>query len=396
MVEDNDYGLTENGFKKKTYKNILDDLKTKAKDYFGNTLNTSDNSPMGYILRITSWFISSVWEQVENVYYNAYIDTANDTSLDRLTNYLGINRLEPAKSTGEITIEGDANFIVPEGTIFESNTEVQFELLSDLDLESGGINTGDIKSLNAGSNTNVEANSILTVVDNISEITSVYNAEATTGGRDLETDDELRDRYKQSLTISGIATVSSIGGRLLNLDNVVDVNIRENTTMTADGNIPAKSIAPVVYGGTNTEVANTILGAKPAGIQCWGEIDVSVEDNMGYEHTIGITRPTTIPIYIEMTLDVDNTVYNSDSETKIKEDIVNYVGIDESIYGLKLGDDVIYNKIISIIYQTEGINDIISLDIGIDELNLGTTNITIGDLEVAITNTNNITITLQE
>ena len=384
MTEENEYGLTEKGFKRKKYRDVLDSLKIRGRGYYGENVNFSDTSPMGYMLRIAAWYIARVWEQLEKVYYSAFIHTANGVQLDRLVKYLGLSRFDKRRSRGEIKIEGEPETFIPEGTLFSTIDNIQFESSESLTLDETGEGIVEIISLEDGTESNVEANAINILVDTIPDVSEVYNEEPTLGGRNVETDDELRARYERSLASAGASTLSSIKSAILGVEGVIDVIMRENTSMEIENDIPPKSIAPVIYGGTDEDVALAILDTKAAGIQSWGITDVTVEDNFEYEHVIGITRPDVINIYADITISIDSEEFPASGEDDIKDNIISYIGGTEETGGLGLGEDVIITKLISKVHKTDGILDV-DLKIGTSENPTGTENISIDTLEVAAT-----------
>lgn len=89
------------------------------------------------------------------------------------------------------------------------------------------------------------------------------------------------------------------------------IGIQGNTTgsvITVDFGRPGKSFEIVAAGGTNGDIADAILGAKPAGIQAYGSTIVQVLDSFGNIYNIGFSRPTQVPIYVTIALVTD--LYN--------------------------------------------------------------------------------------
>lgn len=67
------------------------------------------------------------------------------------------------------------------------------------------------------------------------------NALGTTGGADIETDESLRARYDESISLGGASTTSAIEVELLQVQNVVDARVIENVTMATVDGVPAKA-----------------------------------------------------------------------------------------------------------------------------------------------------------
>ena len=100
------WGLTERGFLRPSYADLLDAFEVKAKELFGSTVNLSVRSPLGIFLRIFAWFAGLTWQLAEDVYNSGFIDTAAGVSLARLGAFIGIRVLAAQKATGSITITG--------------------------------------------------------------------------------------------------------------------------------------------------------------------------------------------------------------------------------------------------------------------------------------------------
>ena len=71
------WGLTERGFLRPSYADLLDAFEVKAKELFGSTVNLSVRSPLGIFLRIFAWFAGLTWQLAEDVYNSGFIDTAD-------------------------------------------------------------------------------------------------------------------------------------------------------------------------------------------------------------------------------------------------------------------------------------------------------------------------------
>lgn len=121
------------------------------------------------------------------------------------------------------------------------------------------------------------------------------------------------------------------------------ITIVGNTTGVAiDVNFgrPGKSFEIVVQGGTNNDIATAIMGSKPAGIQAYGSVPVTVFDQYGNAYNIGFSRPSQVPIYVTLTMVTDltqnNPQFSPQSVQDIQQDIAN-LGNAVGIGGLIIG-----------------------------------------------------------
>ncbi|TQR29383.1 baseplate J/gp47 family protein [Brevibacillus brevis] len=380
--------LDEKGFKRKRFVDLLSELESKAKEVFGEKINTSERSPLGIILRLFAWGLSRLWQQLENVYNSAHVDTAEGNSLGHVGKYIGIKKRAAEKAkTKRFLITGEPGSPIIKGFRAATKSEVFFETLEETVIPATGQVEVPLQAVVAGASGNVPARTITVIVNPQAGITAVTNLEDTTGGREKEEDPEFRDRYNRSLAAGGSSTTESIIATLLALPGVRDCTCEENTTSETVNGVPRKSIAPLVLGGDDVEIATAILKTKAGGIRSFGETEITVTDSRGKAHVIGFSRPTLANIFVNVALVTDSD-FPADGITQVRTRIISYIGghdEDGTEYdGLGLERNVIYTKIISAIQQVPGIVDM-DLKIGTALDSLGKTNITIPVRNIAIT-----------
>ena len=248
------WGLTERGFLRPSYADLLDAFEVKAKELFGSTVNLSVRSPLGIFLRIFAWFAGLTWQLAEDVYNSGFIDTAAGVSLARLGAFIGIRVLAAQKATGSITITGDAGATIYAGFIVQARNNQRFVTLEDVTIGSSGTATVPIQAFEAGPDGNVAAGTIDTVVTPLAAAISVTNAAATVGGRNRETDQEFRERYLSSVDKPGGSNTDAIRAQLLEVPGIVTAVVWENETDETDSDgLPPHSIEAIVYGGTDAD-----------------------------------------------------------------------------------------------------------------------------------------------
>lgn len=382
-----EYGVTEYGFRRKLYSECLAERITRAREVFGVKIDTSETSFLGKLIRNAAWDEAYLWELAEAVYMSPFVNSAEGTSLDAVGQYLTITRRPATKSKGVITVFGKANTLVPAGFRVATASGVVF-LTTELAYigENGKVDV-PIESVIAGKNTNAQSEEINQIVNPTFGIDRVTNKDYTEGGMDIETDEEFRLRYKKSYSRVGGSTVPAMTAALLDIDDVVDCEVRENVTMSEVDGIPAKSVACFVFGGSDDAIAKTIYENKPAGIEAYGQTYKYIEDKKGIKHKIGFTRAKEIKIKVDITLTKTEDYPGDDV---IKRAILGYIGgVDEDnveYAGLKLGEDVVYNKLISKVLCPGGVSDAdVSIGPGPDYKMVKKT-IEIGRNEIAVTN----------
>ena len=380
------FGLNKDGFNRMRYADIIAEMNSRAKSVFGADVNLSEYSPLGMFFKVIAFSMAVIWQLAEYVYYGAYKDTAEGHQLDGVCQYIGITRKPASYATGEVTFTGTAGTVIPLQFLV-STGKYQFWTQQIATIPSGGTVDVPIRALELGNTSNVLASTITTIVNPLTGVTAVTNTLATTGGADVETDEALRNRYDESVSLGGASTTSAIEAELLQVQNVVDARVTENVTMATVDGVPAKAFEAMVYGGVNADIADAIYRTKAAGVQAFGDIIVPITDDYGQVHNIGFSRVAEITVYVNVTLTTDDD-FPVDGMTTIETNIIKYIGGTDAdstkYYGLGLGDDVVYTKIIGICHSVAGVTDVV-VTLSTDGITYTASNVAITTGQVAVT-----------
>lgn len=392
-----DFGLTAQGFKRKTYPDILESMQARARAFFGEDVNLSDRSPLGLFLQVIAWDQAQIWEEIEKVYHAQHVDSAEGAQLDGVAKRISLTRRPAEKATGTLTITGTADTAITAGTLrVGTKTGIEFDLAEDVTIQETGTVDAAIIAVLAGKSGNVQPGTITEIVTPLAGVESVTNADATAGGRDIETDYEFYNRYLLSLSSAGASTIDSIRAALLNVPGVRAANVVENMTNEVDDEgRPPKSIQCYVLGGEAQDVAKAIFDTKAGGIETVGDVSVTVKDASGQEHIVKFSYATVVPIYVKLTI-TRNLKYQSDGDARVRTEVIRYIGgedADGTVHvGLGMRQAVVYTKIIEKAYRIEGIDDI-DLELSTDGINWVRTNIDIQSNQVAETTHDKVVIT---
>ena len=380
--------LNDKGFQRRTYSDLIDDMEDKAKELFGSDINTSARTPLGVILRIFAWSLSSVWEVSERVYNSGFVSKSEGVQLDRLGSNHGILR-EPAQES-YVTLEfrGEPGHIVEEQTQFATESDVYFEILEAVTLNAEGFGIGEAISLRKGIRNNVGEYRVVVQAEPTEKLYSVTNPLAAAGASDRETDDEYKARIKLSVEGSSASTPPGIVAALKTVQGVRSANVVINNTMEVDedGN-PPKSIHAYVLGGPKLLIAEALFQSASAGIETVGDQRVTVTDLSGLDHVMSFDFAEEVKIFIKLEL-TSNAGFPTDGANQVKNNLVQLIGGEDSqgslFTGSQMGEDVIISRMYNAIYKVPGVNDVTVL-IGTSMDDLGQQNITIHPKQVAQT-----------
>lgn len=244
---------------------------------------------------------------------------------------------------------------------------------------------GEVRAVNAGP-VSSEVNTITNILTPQLGLDSVTNPLPASGGRNVETDEELRARFRNTKFERAASTVDSIYSALIDLSAVEQVVVYENDTDVTDSmGIPAHSFMPIILGGLSEEIAQAVWENKPMGIRSFGDTVIVIYDTQGFAHNIGFKRPEPVPIYITLNLTKEATFPGS-GDDDIRSALVSYFSTNQGI-----GEDVVYSRLYTPI-NTVPEHFVDSLFIGTAPSPTGQTNISIPFDSIATINSANILI----
>ncbi|WP_438347291.1 baseplate J/gp47 family protein [Paenibacillus sp. FA6] len=376
--------LDRTGFKRRRFEDLFAEMNDKAKETFGEKVNTSERSPLGIILRIFAWFLSKLWVTAEDVYNNSYINSAEGSSLDRLGPHVGITRVLDQYARGTVQLTGTSGHTLAQGFRVATETKVYFDTTEDITFDSTGIATVPVEAVEAGQAGNVAAGSIIVIVNPTPDVTGVTNIVPATAGREKMTDLEFRDLFTQSVAGGGAATIDALIGALLRINSVRAATVIQNYSNEPDvAGRPPHTYQCYVLGGDDDEIAQAIFSTGAGGIESYGDIVKTVLDIGGYGHEVKFSRAEEVILQVFVNL-TTNEQYPADGDEQIRSAIVRYIGGEDggSYYsGLSMGASAVYKKLVSVIDQIEGIEDF-TLKMGKDDV-LEEDNVTLERYQVA-------------
>lgn len=342
------FGVTTKGFHIKTYGDILEDMKERAKEYFGEDTDLTDSSPLCQFLESIAYEIADQWMKMEAVYYSAFIGTATGLDLDRVVALVGISRKAASKAQGSVTFSRSlpsvSDIMIPTGTMVATADTTQiFTTTEDVILHAGTkLVDAPILAVGAGSAGNVQANTITRIMSPISGIEGLTNTSPTNGGGDAESDNALRVRAT-TLKPTTKATSYALASALLTLDGVLGVNVSED--------VLNHSCSIAIAGGDEAQINSTIEQTRPCGI------------------AVSWTWSATTPVTVTANVSGGAGYSSADVETEI-QDVVNiYIG------GLEIGADIEYSVIAGQIIGAKSVKTLNSLSVSAE----GTTISSLGE-----------------
>lgn len=384
MAKPSEWGLTDAGFRRPTYAELLDALEYKARELFGSKANLTVRSPLGIFLRIFAWVLNLLFSTLEDVYNSRFVDTAVGSSLLHLGRMIGIRLLGAQKAMGYLTFQGDDNVEVPEGFLAETTAGIQYVTLSSGVIMGGSV-TLPASAAVAGPDGNTTENTIKTITNPKLGIKSVINEKPFEGGRNTETDDEFRERYYLSVDFAGGVNIDAIIAEVYeSVEAVIAVTGEENDTdFESKSGLPPHSTEIVAYGGLDEDIAKAIYRRKAGGIQTYGNTMVPVVTAAGKIYEVHFSRPTPVGVWVKVFNLVTDSKFPLDGIEQIKQAIIAHIGVNTR-GGLNIGQDVICVTLPTVVLQVPGVVDF-DLQLSPDGETFAWKNIEIAAREKAVT-----------
>lgn len=152
------------------------------------------------IAAATSIEIKDLYDYLEWWSKQTFIDTATENEyVDKHALIFGVKRRSEVKSSGEITITGKAGTTIPKGTIVLSRTGIKYETLSVALIGSDDKAKARIQALVGGVTGNCGIGDIVAFEIADTNIYTVTNEEAITGGFDSESNEALIARAEEKI-----------------------------------------------------------------------------------------------------------------------------------------------------------------------------------------------------
>lgn len=384
-------GVTSAGFEAKRLADVEADaaeqLRTIVDPESGESLQPDFGSedPAMQVVHVPLEGVGLAWEAAQLIYQQFDPKAATGPSQSNLVQLNGIKRQDASPSTVILQLTGTPATVIPAGQLASDVNNVnQWETLAEVELDGTGVGSVQAASLAVGPIT-ADIGTIINIVTPYAGWTGVTNLAAATPGRNVETDTELRQRRDRSTMAPAASPVESVYANLANITGVTYARVRQNNTLLTDSDgIPGKSVAAVVVGGEDLDIAYTLLARTGIASAWYGNTSQVLFDAQGEPYTVSWTRPTPLVTYVDIELEIVNpNIFPADGLQQIKDAIRTYaqggapaLGIDDgfSTSGFPPGATVLWSRLFTPINFIPG-HRVVSLFIGTSPNPTGTADI---------------------
>lgn len=346
----------------------IEGIKTNSKDIVQSMINYykeaysegttqindfNEGSEIRNLLESVSLEVYELRFLIDHMVRMGYPQYAVGGFLDVVGKQYNVYRDEPVHSTGKVTFSLSEvlgfDLEIVEGTVVSTSIDYfEFQTIESVTIPAGEDNVlVNIEALDSGVDGNVQANMINYINEPILDVLSVNNAEATSGGKDGESDDSFRERIRSNVDGQNIGTTGWFKGLAMSVEGVHDVyviNNPQNQDYTVE----------LLVNGVVKPTSNSILDEV--------EYTLNRDDNK----IVGLRVLVSKPEYVEVNVGLDFSVqegYNVyDVVNTVMEDLTCYFdgGVTSNNInypGLGIGDDVIKSQLQLIIANNPGVLD---------------------------------------
>lgn len=374
-------GLTATGYVRRTYDDVLNDKIQKAKELFGEDIDTSDLTPLGKFIRINAYDQALAEEEIEQVYYSRFPNTATGQSLDRLLVFGGISRTQATAASYRVEVQGTAGYVIEAGFLVGTDTDLVFYSTAEATIGEDGTCMIVVDCTEPGTRGNVSPAAINRVVNPNYDISAVNGLECLANGMDEESDVALRERLKSAISGQGSGNTNAIRSALLRIPTVQFAAVIENETEETDSaGRPAHSFECYVLGGDDykQEIAQAIFEKRPVGIQTWGNVSVTITDLSGNERVVKYTHAPEITVAVRIKIKT-NTAFQDDGVNRIYTAVSNYIN------NLGIGNSLVLSALYGYIYGVPGVTEVTTLELSTDGgASYSASNVTVPQYGVAV------------
>lgn len=317
------------GLQTLTQSEIVEQLTADFKEIYGEDINVDSNSPDGQLINIFAQILMDQYELLSQVYTSFDPDQAVGVVLDQRCAINGIQRKAGTYTYVMLDVTVDRSVTLPgldensaEDSYIVSDNEGNQFVLANTENLTAGTTSLRFRAMNIGK-VEVLPNTITTPVTIILGVTAINNPSgASEEGSNEETDAELRERRKRSVSISNQGYVDGLYSALANIPDVTAVSVYQNrgSSTDADG-IPGHSIWVVIAGGSDKEIGEVMNYKVAGGVGMKGTQSVNVAQVDGSVATYYFDRPTSETLYVRLDITpLDSQVIIPDD---IKSSLVN-------------------------------------------------------------------------
>ena len=330
--------------------------------------NLDPSTPDGLKIAADAETFANLDETLQRAYNSKDPNKAKGVDLNIICALTGTERSQGTPSNVPVRLGGVSGTLILAGKLVESNVDgSKWRIDSDATIGGGGtVDTTATCTVNGA--TQASIGTITRIVNTVGGWQTVTNLSVATPGTNRQNDSSLRLERAKSVSRPGNNQVDNMLGEIFAVAGVRRAIILENDTGTDDfyGNgLPKNSIAPIVDGGDDADIALSIFRKKNPGCALHAAgtpVTVAgVYDRYpSNAKSITFSRPEYVDIVIAVVIQNDGSL-PGDAADRITQAILRYSAGDLvaaecgfNVLGFDIGEDVPISRIYTPINQVIG------------------------------------------
>lgn len=399
-----DVTITENGLSVPDIADVLAGRLTDMSTALGGGASQSLSSPQGQIAQSDTEIIAQEYDKLLCLFNQINPDFSNGRFQDGIGRIYFMERIAAQGTVVTATCIGQVGTTIPAGStavdasgyIYQSIDNAVIPSSGSVDVQFVNTTTGPIPCA---------AGSLNQIYRAVSGWDAVNNISPGVVGVDVESRIAFETRRRQSVARNSRNQDASTLAALLATDGVLDAYVWSNRTAetvnkgTTNFPILAHSVYICVYGGADTDVAESIFNTYNPGANMNGDTTFTVYDNVNYmppypSYVMQWQKASPTRVYFKVNIDASLNP-PSDITKQVKKMVATvfnggYEGIGKARIGSTINAGKYYAPVISISPDTVGI---LSLEISLDGSLYGPA-VTMGIDQVPTIQESDITVTV--
>lgn len=347
-------------FSEQTYEALIKRILENTK---ANNLDTREGSVSFNLLAPMAEELAKAYISMGDILSLAFIEDTFDDYLDKRVNEFGVYRKDGEKARGQIKVSGKDYTFIENGTIVTYG-DLEYVVTNDITLPNENILY--VEAVDVGYRYNLTSGCEFKMKEFQYGIDSMINEEPFENGVDIETDEELKERFKyiiQNPRTSG------------------NVNDYKAWALECDG-VGKVKVYPLWNGNGTVKVLIIGNDNLPCSTDTINEVKAYIEEKRPIGATVTVETPLLLKLTFVMEIKVDSNYSLDDTKDQIEVALNDYIDNLEE-------ENIIYYKALSAVGDLNCVDDIETFTI-----NNGQENISVGDYYIPVIDT--ITVTDSE
>jgi len=379
--------MTPQGFVPKRLADILSDVNERIADIVDPATgefpfqNASDDSILQQVLGVVAEGISECWGAAYDG--SVQFDPLKNTGAGQAgTVQLNAMLLKPGGYTFiTLRLSGKPGATIPAGSRIGTEDSQQAYVTTD-PARIGDSGTVDVQARCTEKGPFDPApGTVISIQTPWPNWLNATNIETLAVGTLAETEEEARRRQQRSTSLTSYRQIEAIFAAGVGVPGVIYCRayVNSNVYPMDDRGIPFKEVAVVAEGGDPKAIANAIFLRFPVGVIGYGNVSEVFYDSQGVSYPISFSRPTDVPIFVQVDVAITNRANFPDNGAQLIADAIvayaQYGGVGNTD-GFPPGADIICSRLYTPANSIGG-HKITNLSIGTDPGALSTDSIPI-------------------